>query len=118
MGGKSSSTTSTTTKQTTEAKSQESSGVVAGDVLQIEGGDLVQEFGDNVANAFSQLIDLTNKTIDVAADTGQTALTQVAARAQAQETPSIASLESFKPLLTTAIIVGGIVIVALKWKGK
>ena len=96
MGPKSkSSTQQTSTQSTTQG---DISGVVAGDAYQGETITITENFPDNVAAAFNQLINLVGKTVDVAERTGSAAITAVAQRTETATQPEVSTVNKLVPV--------------------
>lgn len=107
MGGKSSSSTKTQTTQnvsntTTQA---DASGVITGSVFQGEQIYYSQEFGPEVADAFSKLINLTGNALDTASSAGAFAIEAVSQRAERAEQPDTSLARSAIPMVLVASIV-------------
>ena len=128
MGGKSSSsqksssssttTTSTVQNVTNDTRNAESSGVVGRNLIQGENLTYVEEFGDDVAGAFGQLVDLANRTIEGAGQVAASSLIAVSKRADAIDNPDIATTRAFQPLVLAGIGTVAVLGLLYIWKVK
>lgn len=101
MGGSSKSSSSQQSNQTTTQLT--SDGVIAGDLFQGGSVSVTQQFGDNVARAFEQLIDLSAQSLDIASGAGQIAIETVASTKESTDNPQLATLSKFTPIIMFSI---------------
>lgn len=101
MGSKSSSST------TQETAQQGVEGVTTGTILQGDAITITENFPDNVAKAFEQLITITGSALDTAKGAGEIAIGAVSERRFQEEQPLLSSSEKLIPLA-----IGGVVLIA------
>jgi len=118
MSGGKSKTSSTQQQETTQLTSD---GVIVGDLFQGKTLTVNQEFGEDVAGAFGQLINLAGDAISAASDAGGSALNlssdaiaKVSDRASFSENPEIQTLNRYLPFFMLSAIVVGVYFIARK----
>ena len=99
--GGSKSTTATTTKQ---------QGIEGGGFIASEGGSIVQEFPDTVADFAAQALELASQSVAQSGDITQSASESFAALAEREKTP----FTEFLPVI--GIVAVAVVIIALEWR--
>lgn len=106
-GGSSKSTTAQTSTQTSTALSAD--GVITGGLIQGAGAVTITDmFPEAVADAFTQLIQLTEKGLVLAGEAGSKAIDAVGDRRAEQENPGLATTNS----LTQPAVLGAAAFVA------
>ena len=92
--------------------------MVGRNLIQGENLTYVEEFGDDVAGAFGQLIDLANAALSGAGEIAASSIVAVSQRADAIDNPDIATTRSMQPLILAGIGTVAALGLLYIWKGK
>lgn len=114
-GGKSSSSSNQSSSTSTSTAS--ATGTV-GNVVQGQHITINDEFGDNVAHAYEQLLALAGQSIHIAADAGQAALEATNKLATETKQPDLALIQGYQKQVYYAIGAVAIVGVLFLWRKK